>query len=799
MFTVSSHRPDVRVFVKRLVIPRYIQTTNGASHLDANILRDAFSTYLPEEFRPDLIKAYAKKWVDASTAVDAVRQKLKTESIGLEQDINILKTKIAEIRPPLRNDTYDQELSTALDKKAYIDDEISNLDVSFSTLRSLYEPYLLELSIGVTSVTTNITRNGIGNASVVIKLPLEENGFLESVLTAIKNDEIWNLDENLKSVSSVNNMRNSKPESSRSLNIFKLIRQKKKRPNEKTKEDELVDTEEVIGVDRRECSLLPHDMIQIWFPKRYKDTAQGVSTKTQIDIPRFPDDYLPAFTGFITKTDVTYTGGQSPSYTISIAAEDVGHTLRISRANIDPAIDPQYRARGLNVTAFQNNLAVYDNEPKTGSELIRGLVQGRVGYWWGVSQLELISDVMYDDDTKQYSHVSYPDSRGVRIVNMAWEFDHIPLHLFDDLISSYWQPYVASFKQSFRLWESEYKYRWDICKEIAEIMEFEFYADGFGVINYHPPFYNYNPANIKYLIENKEIRSETHSYNETNAVTMVEVVSQSIFNVLGDNIARILSTFAVASDEFIQRFGVRFRTKNIPALSGTERDLQNIGGTVFETRNLYARAWLNRRNAELKSATVEIPGTPEMFLCNTVAFVDDMSDILKGIAVNNIVPGSVVNTVADKLPNVEVGLESTITPSKNPTINTLLDNMKVYYITGVSHKYTQGGDFATTLTLTHGRTWNTHWNLGYSYSEKENDKIYNNFKTLALGQKQQEADTFVTGLAWNGKPFNLPPALTSMGQKGNPVTVKLPKGPPASSLAPLNNGVTKLYTTSGVE
>ena len=82
MFTVSSHRPDVRVFVKRLVIPRYIQTTNGASHLDANILRDAFSTYLPEEFRPDLIKAYAKKWVDASTAVDAVRQKLKRRQIN---------------------------------------------------------------------------------------------------------------------------------------------------------------------------------------------------------------------------------------------------------------------------------------------------------------------------------------------------------------------------------------------------------------------------------------------------------------------------------------------------------------------------------------------------------------------------------------------------------------------------------------------------------------------------------------------------------------------------------------------
>jgi len=699
MYYVAEHHPDCRVFVKRLVVPEIGVVANvdaGETHISNDILKKAFANYKPNIFFKNLIDYYKQGF-----------------SNGDANDVSLLQKTFAA-------DTETIKSLQGTDKY-YLGIKIESEKRALATVRATYEPLLLEIAVGVYSAQTTILRNGVGNASVTIRLPLGENGFYENILYALKDNDMWNLDEQFKEQSS-----QFKQVSPRELNIFKIIGNQ---------------------VDKRECSLLPHDMIQIWFSKRYSDTiAKKDTIKNVIGIPCFPRDYVSGFTGFIKSTNVSYTGGQSPSYTVTIDCEDSGHALRISRVNLDPSLDPSYRLEELGVSPWQTIFSAADVPFKSPSEYIRSLVVGYPGHWGGVSNIEVQDDVEFDNSTGQYSWQSTKDKvekndardifthRGVSLIRMPWELDKIKLNLYDDLITKCWRPYVITFKNAFKLWESDYKYRWDICKEISDIMEFEFYADNFGAINYHPPFYNWNPANVKYFIEDREILSESHKFDETGVVTSVEIVSQPQILQM-ENIAKFLSAFARAPNDIIQRYGLRFRTKNIPALSGTDIGVQQgpMADITRKARNLYARAWINRRNYELKSATVEIPGTPELYLCNTVAFVGDLNDVIKKLALSNV-----TETVSDATKMIS-RIESGLTPTYHG--GDLIDNLPVYYISGISHKYTQGGSFTTTLTLTHGRRWGKHFMVGYSFSEQDHEELMALMKKY-FGQPENSINLF---------------------------------------------------------
>jgi hypothetical protein len=740
MYPFSEHRPDCRIFFKRLVTPDpevVKKVPLGKSHMDAitgfgmpNGV-GAFHNYYPESFRKDLINRYREIYQPATTKL---QQAVNEETKSIQE----LKKTIIDIQSQLKSwdhitspSALLQALTKAVDQQASQSTLLENNQKSLSTVRPIYEPYLLELVIGLASVNTSILRTGVGTASITIKLPLEENGFVENILHGIKNTEMFNTAESGISQYDAKKMATAYVEklSSRELSIYKLVRDS---------------NGNVLYTDRRECAFLPNDMVQIYFTKRY------TINKSTVNIPRFPQDYIPGFTGFVKNTNVNFTGGQNPSYTITINCEDIANPLRISRANIDPSVDPRFRAEGLSIAPWITKLQAFGDEEATGPKIIKSLIVGRENSWWGVSQIELVDDVGYDGSTGQYTF----SKTGVKVVSMPWEFDRIPLNTYDDLINNVWQPYVSAFKTSYRLWESEYKYRWDICKEIADVMEFELYADNFGALNYHPPFYNLNPANMRYFIEDKDILSEQHSFTDSGIVTAVEVASQAQLGI-PPNIVKILSAFATADDEWIQRYGMRFRQKNIPILSGTDRALQaGNQGLLHETRYLYARAWLNRRNLETQSATIEIPGTPEYFLCNSVAFVGNFGEFAAKLALK-----SVTSTIAGStnLGNIQSATVEKALAGKE-LANKLVDNLKVYYISGISHKYAQGGNFTTTLTLTHGRLWGKHYNVGYAFSEDENDKLLQNFKKL-LNRTTDDTEIFRKLMIQSGILNNIQPTV----------------------------------------
>jgi len=578
-----------------------------------------------------------------------------------------------------------------------LQDELAIFDVS-SNVRPFYDPILLSSTIGPQSVQTQGNRLGQpGTATVTFHLPLDGQGDVPDLFMGLRVDDIFSLSL-LEGQSPSGGTRGQQAIPSQTMSI--------------------------LAPNKRETTLLPFDMIQVWGRKR---TSTGSN---------FPGDYYPIFTGFITKTAVNYGGS---TISVSVSGEDVGKSLRLARVNVDPNLDPRFRPTGINVTAFNNVL----NSPqfKTGADLIEGLILGTPGTFLGMSQVEVLEKV----EQKPEGGQTIPKfTTRARRVSLASDFDTIKLNLFQDLLNR-WKPYATQFKNAFRLWETDARNKWDICREVADITEFEFYVDSLGVVNYHPPLYFLNPFAAQYFIEDVDIKSESHVVDESEVLTVVQVHSQP--SIIPDtnqfNVGLRNDSLIAAPDPVIQRFGVRWQKKSVPIFSGTEFIKGGANDSQLRNRNRdagrdgYARAWMNRRNANIKTSTVTINGTPEIRMCNTVAFVGDLQNTLKTVATNQM---------AAAASGLLGGASTALLSLRNlpPGAVAALKNVLVYYVTGISHNYVQGGSYDTTLTLTHGRRWTDplpQGSVGYALDATDTDTVVQQIRA-AFGQDGVDADAF---------------------------------------------------------
>ena len=557
-------------------------------------------------------------------------------------------------------------------------DTIRSTQDSVGKLIPFFEPILLACLVGPTTATTSGSAMGQpGTASVTFSLPLAAQNQVPDLFMALDSDKIFDLDvlERAPGARGTGTGQASFVPAS-TLSILK--------PN------------------MRETDLRPFDMMQVWYRRRY---ATGY---------RFPEDYYPAFTGFVTRTAVGYTGSQ---VTVTVNGEDTGKILRLARVNIDPAFLPEFRPRGIDSTVYNN----YLQSPTfaTGADIIRGLVVGAQGAFLGLSQVELTRTV---DEREVNGQRVLTKTAATDVVSLATDFERIPLNLFEDL-STRWKPYVNQFKSAFKLWQTDYRTKWDICREVAGITEFMFYADNLGAINYHPPLYMLNPFDPQYLIQDVDIKDESHIVDEAKVVTVVDVQSQPSFMHIGDvDVVRRISSLVSSPEPVLQRYGVRWAKKDIPIFSGIEPSpigRSGVGASskpsdLDKARTTYARAWLNRRNAEMMSADVTINGTPEIRLGNTVAFVGDGKERLRslvpaariGLFESANVQKSMAAVQGAKVLN---RLPLTFQSVRNSQMAAAaLDSLKdvlVYHVSGVTHTYVQGRGFWTRLTLTHGRHW----------------------------------------------------------------------------------------------
>jgi hypothetical protein len=196
-------------------------------------------------------------------------------------------------------------------------------------------------------------------------------------------------------------------------------------------------------------------------------------------------------------------------------------------------------------------------------------------------------------------------------------------------------------------------------------------------------------------------------------------------------------SFVSAPTALLQRYAVRYQKKSAPIFSDTSVPTTASPGpasngqpgyNVEDGRDSYCRALLNRRNARLKSATMTINGTPELRLCNTVALVGNLSTALQSVSLNPFA-SSAITKLTSTLPAVAGPVNSLMVQNSTVPQSTLtaLQKMLVYYISTISHSYTQGREFTTTMSLTHGRHWTDalpSGSVGYGTSGPQTDATY---------------------------------------------------------------------------
>ena len=582
-------------------------------------------------------------------------------------------------------------------KLASVERDIKLLEAS-GKMRPFYEPILLDCLIGPQAIQASTNRQGQpGTASVSFHLPLDSQGAVPALFMGLRVDDIFNL-------SMLESQPSARSSSLRSTSIPSQVLS-------------------ILKPNLRETTILPFDMIQIWGRKKLSTGAQ------------FPGDYAPIFTGFVTKTTVGYVGS---TVSVQVSAEDVGKILRLARVNVDPNFDPRFNAPGVRPVATNNVLS--STQFKTGADIIEGLIVGKSGTFLGISQVDVVQKVQVTPKGGQ----TIPEFQiGTKVISLAADFQNLKLNLFTDLLNR-WKPYAVQFRNAFRLWETDARTKWDICQEVADITEYEFYVDSMGVINYHPPLYFLNPFAPQYYIENVDIDSESHVVDESEVLTVVEVHSQAGYNLSGGafDAGRRNDSLISAPDRIIQRFGQRWQKKEVPIFSGTDEAVSKVDpGIRSEHRDTgrdgYARAWINRRNARLRSATVTINGTPEIRVCNTVAFVGDLKAILRSVSTNQMAAAASGILTSSSLPVTSLG-------SLPVGSVAALRDVMVYYVTAIGHNYVQGGKYQTTLTLTHGRHWTDplpQGSVGYALDGKHTDDVVKDMRAY-FGQDGTDPDAF---------------------------------------------------------
>ena len=278
-----------------------------------------------------------------------------------------------------------------------------------------------------------------------------------------------------------------------------------------------------------------------------------------------------------------------------------------------------------------------------------------------------------------------------------------------------WAPYRHLFQSTFQLWQSDYKYRLDLIKEVAEISDFEFFADASGTVHYRPPLYmltpgvsyswifNYgetNPQKLspyvfepQYFIEDLDVISENFTISDRDIKTYVTVTGQ--YNYLEmEDIAKVNTTLYY-DPVLVNRYGIRMSAKQLPILAGKDSDADNA-------RTAYTQAWLNRQNSGINTGALTLVGTPELEVGRTIGMVGDMDSVLNSI---KKVDTSAIKSAQKGTIDVELKIQSSVTEE--------IKRMPVYYITSLTNNYTQGKQFTTTLGLTHGRILGNRFGTGF--------------------------------------------------------------------------------------
>ncbi|MFW9878450.1 MAG: hypothetical protein ACFFG0_35660, partial [Candidatus Thorarchaeota archaeon] len=532
--------------------------------------------------------------------------------------------------------------------------------------------------------------------------------------------------------------------------------------------DETINYYPILDESQTQCFFKPMDKVIIYMTPRFRENYGN---------PK----YLRVFVGILDSSTVNYSNG---ALNVKLLARDLMKWLQISYFNINPALDNttfESYAETFGITPLQSNLA-----GKTCKEIITamivGLDKGELElneydykiYWENGDYREKLIRKRYNSNGDTYEVInSDPNSNDflkasplaatekiryymqsvpikgcgfipLSTTNEIQEKDseikktkkdteqRIPFNAeqlkYDPNLADY-PPIVKMLRSNFSLWEHDYQSRYEICQSIAELLECELFMDCDGSIMFKPPYYNYNPGILykidddenfriingdQYLILNKDIISYNFSEDDTNLITVFWV--KGLVEYLGDTGIMKMNTSYKLDEKLAKQFGLKIQKKTVPFM-GTEKDK--------EQRDLFASAFMNRRNSEYRKGNMTIKLRPELHLGRTIAILGEYE---KKINTNNYNPTDsqdisyclnieAQNDIIQKKPT-----QATVRSNSNPNAS-LLSSIMVYYISGITHIWKPGQLSTTNLQLTHGRYWQNYFGI-LNFTKEETGKIF---------------------------------------------------------------------------
>jgi len=383
---------------------------------------------------------------------------------------------------------------------------------------------------------------------------------------------------------------------------------------------------------------------------------------------RFPngqDELQTVFTGLVSSVTDAY---QENLHTITIQGEDLTKWLRITQVNVNPSfIQISNLPDSEDFLLTQHKFANMEGWQIIQTLILGGKSQtqkefGGVGRYTAVKEsfagpdTPVLGNDLLEDALQEITPVGVPDQRidfGKSGKEQILKNDKLHLQVYhgvtakEDDGTRITTPYKLFFRRSANTFDNEYATVWDIVIDVAKLTNFEFYADAYGDLWYHQPrFNNYHILNAIDRGVNPEvhvIRDEdiiSHNFTESDENIVTSVFVTGMQDLIeGLSIPFDLANF-YEDYSFVRKYGRRFLFTHHPYVR-TKQDCW-----------YFAKSLMQRINAERFTGQLTILGRPEIELATPIY-----------VAYRNM----------------------------------------IYYVKEISHNFSFGGQFTTTLQLTYGR------------------------------------------------------------------------------------------------
>lgn len=416
--------------------------------------------------------------------------------------------------------------------------------------------------------------------------------------------------------------------------------------------------------NRGRCSISPMDRVVIFLSERFPDDVS--------DTPKL----IQAFTGVVSGVQQGYSENKS---VLSIKGEDVTKYLQVSVINANPALqitagNPVDQMPGENITIWSNIFngmtipgivkALLLGHKEVGEKGFTQTIDGVPSY--KLTTTPGMSDLKYDATSgswvytgkkshKNYITASFSDAMGALFTKSS-------VHVYDifnkQLKLRGFNAYRLNIGANFSFFQADFKTRREILYKCAEDSNYGFFADRRGDLWFRPQLLNNshilcaeNPE--VYVIRNKDIISFAFIEDDSRVYTSVYVQTEPPLGLDGNqSIGGLAGSYR--DEVAILKYGLRIFATSNPIIREKGTGYKQIDSMTQISRNtsIYAKSLLQRLLSSKYQGQIQIPGRVE------------------------IEPGYPVYI-----------------PVRN----------MVYYVETVSHSFSYGSSFTTTLHLNYGR------------------------------------------------------------------------------------------------